>query len=322
MPIEPPATGWVFPDVADLPSDGGSDDLVGVGADLEPGTLLAAYRQGLFPMPSDDPGVGMLWWSPVERGVLPLDGLRVSRSLRQAVRRMEVRVDTAFHEVVRCCADPARDGAWIDDEIVAAYTRLHELGWAHSVEAWQDGELVGGLYGVAVGGLFAGESMFHRVRDASKVALVGLVDLLRDEYAERRVLDVQWRTEHLATLGVVTVPRPAYVAMLERAVGVPLPKAFLDPGLSPGRARALVRVEPGQTTCGGAPVSLTIGRPAPSQSSIPPSRFTTSCPCWRRYIAACAERPPTLHTMSVCPAGTSDRRAGRSRSGMCVAPST
>ena len=143
---------------------------------------------------------------------------------------MEVRVVTAFHEVVRCCADPDRDGAWIDDEIVAAYTRLHELGWAHSVEAWQDGELAGGLYGVAVGGLFAGESMFHRVRDASKVALVGLVDLLGDEYAERRVLDVQWRTEHLATLGVVTVPRPSYVAMLERAVGVPLPKAFLDPG--------------------------------------------------------------------------------------------
>lgn len=229
MPTEPPATGWVFPDVADLPSDGGGDDLVGMGADLEPGTLLAAYRQGLFPMPSDDPGLGMLWWSPVERGVLPLDGLRVSRSLRQAVRRMEVRVDTAFDEVVRGCADPGRDGAWIDDEIVAAYTRLHELGWAHSVEAWQDGELAGGLYGVAVGGLFAGESMFHRVRDASKVALVGLVDLLRDEHADRRVLDVQWRTEHLASLGVVTVPRPSYLAMLELAVGAPLPRAFCRP---------------------------------------------------------------------------------------------
>jgi len=230
MPIEPPATGWVFPDVADLPSDGGSDDLVGMGADLEPGTLLAAYRQGLFPMPSDDPRIGMLWWSPVERGVLPLDGLRVSRSLRQSVRRMEVRVDTAFDEVVRRCADPARDGAWIDDEIVAAYTRLHELGWAHSVEAWQDGMLAGGLYGVAIGGLFAGESMFHRVRDASKVALVGLVGLLRDEFADRRVLDVQWRTGHLASLGVVTVPRPSYVAMLERAAATPLPRAFCRPG--------------------------------------------------------------------------------------------
>ncbi len=147
----------------------------------------------------------MLWWSPVERGVLPLDGLRVSRSLRQSVRRIEVRVDTAFDEVIRACADPAREGAWIDEQVRAAYTRLHELGWAHSVEAWRDGELVGGLYGVAVGGLFAGESMFHRATDASKVALVALVDLLRDEHADRRVLDVQWPTEHLASLGVVTV---------------------------------------------------------------------------------------------------------------------
>jgi len=226
MPTEPPATGWVFPDVADLPSDGGGDDLVGMGADLEPGTLLAAYRQGLFPMPSDDPGLGMLWWSPVERGVLPLDGLRVSRSLRQAVRRMEVRVDTAFDEVLHGCADPARDGAWIDDEIVAAYTRLHELGWAHSVEAWQDGELAGGLYGVAIGGLFAGESMFHRVRDASKVALVGLVDLLRDEHADQRLVDVQWSTAHLASLGVVTVPRAEYRRRLATALELPLPKPW------------------------------------------------------------------------------------------------
>ncbi|MGZ4428383.1 MAG: leucyl/phenylalanyl-tRNA--protein transferase, partial [Nocardioidaceae bacterium] len=115
---------------------------------------------------------------------------------------------------------------WIDEQIVAGYTALHQLGWAHSVEAWQDDVLVGGLYGVAVGGLFAGESMFHRVRDASKVALVGLVDLLRDEYADRRVLDVQWRTEHLASLGVVTVARPVYLAMLADAATVPLPRRF------------------------------------------------------------------------------------------------
>jgi leucyl/phenylalanyl-tRNA--protein transferase len=225
VPVEPPPSPWTFP--SPLHADG---DVVAFGGDLAPGTLLAAYRQGLFPMPSDDPGLGMLWWSPVERGVLPLDGLRVSRSLRQAVRRMEVRVDTAFDEVLRGCADPARDGAWIDDEIVAAYTRLHELGWAHSVEVWQDDDLVGGLYGVAVGGLFAGESMFHRVTDASKVALVGLVGLMNDEHADRRVLDVQWRTEHLASLGVVTVPRPSYLAMLELAVGAPLPRAFCRPG--------------------------------------------------------------------------------------------
>jgi leucyl/phenylalanyl-tRNA---protein transferase len=221
VPIEPPATGWVFPELTD--SD--ADDLVGMGADLEPGTLLRAYRQGLFPMPGDVADE-MLWWSPVERGILPLGGLRVSRSLRQAVRRMEIRVDTAFAEVIAACADPARDSGWIDGAVVAAYTRLHELGWAHSVETWQDGRLVGGLYGVAVGGLFAGESMFHRVRDASKVALVGLVDLLRDEHADRRVLDVQWETPHLASLGVVSVPRATYLAKLADAVQLPLPAAF------------------------------------------------------------------------------------------------
>ena len=226
MPTEPPVTGWVFPDVTLLPDDGGADDLVGMGADLEPGTLLAAYRQGLFPMPSDDPGVGMLWWSPVERGVLPLDELRVSRSLRQSARHMEIRVDTSFPEVLAACADPDRDSGWIDRDIEVAYTHLHELGWAHSVEAWQDGELVGGMYGVAVGGLFAGESMFHRVTDASKVALVGLVGLLTDEHADRRVLDVQWSTEHLASLGVVSVARPAYLRMIADAAAVPLPRAF------------------------------------------------------------------------------------------------
>ncbi len=222
MPIEPPATGWVFPDL----SDSDADDLVGMGADLEPGTLLAAYRRGLFPMPGDDRADGMLWWSPVERGVLPLAGLRVSRSLRQSARRMEVRVNTAFDDVIAACADPARDGRWINGDVVAAYTRLHELGWAHSVETWQDGTLVGGLYGVAVGGLFAGESMFHRVRDASKVALVGLVDLMRDEYSDRRLLDVQWETPHLASLGVVSVARSTYLRMLAGAVDVPLPAAF------------------------------------------------------------------------------------------------
>jgi leucyl/phenylalanyl-tRNA---protein transferase len=230
MPTEPPATGWVFPDVGSLPSGEDADDLVGAGADLEPGTLLAAYRTGLFPMPAGNARprrtVSLLWWSPVERGVLPLDGLVVSRSLRQATRRMEVRVDTAFEEVVAACADPRRDGSWIDDRIRAAYGRLHGLGWAHSVETWQDGVLVGGLYGVAVGGLFAGESMFHRASDASKVALVALVDMLRDEHADRRVLDVQWRTDHLASLGVVTVPRPSYLEMLRVAVDLPLPRAF------------------------------------------------------------------------------------------------
>ena len=217
MPVEPPVTPWQFRDPSGI-----DDDLVGIGADLEPGTLLAAYRAGLFPMPlgHEEP---MGWFSPQQRGVLPLDGLRVTRSLRRSCRAFEVRVDTAFADVVAACADPSRPGGWIDDEIHAAYTRLHELGWAHSVETWQGGELVGGLYGVATGGLFAGESMFHRARDASKVALVALVELLSDEYAERRLLDVQWRTEHLATLGVVEIPRKEDLAWLRGTFSVPLP---------------------------------------------------------------------------------------------------
>lgn len=221
MPTEPPPTGWDFPDsLHDI-----EDDVVGMGADLAPATLLSAYRHGLFPMPGN-PGMPMLWWSPDPRGILPLAGLKVSRSLRASVRRMEVRVDTAFDEVIRACADPGRDSGWIDDDIIDAYTTLHELGWAHSVETWQDGCLVGGLYGVAIGGLFAGESMFHRVADASKVALVGLVGMLRDEYVDQRLLDVQWSTPHLASLGVVEVPRSKYLDLLEDALEVPFPAVF------------------------------------------------------------------------------------------------
>jgi leucyl/phenylalanyl-tRNA--protein transferase len=198
-------------------------DLVALGADLEPATVIAAYRAGLFPMPVD----GELgWWSPVRRGVLPLDGLRVTRSLAKSVRRYEVRVNTAFERVVAACAAPRRDGAWIDTDIAAAYARLHELGWAHSVETWYDDELVGGLYGLAINGLFAGESMFSHARDASKVALVHLVDLLRDEYAADRVLDTQWQTPHLATLGVIEIERAEYFRRLGTALALPLPAAF------------------------------------------------------------------------------------------------
>jgi leucyl/phenylalanyl-tRNA--protein transferase len=229
VPVEPPASPWAFP-----PADSGDADLVAVGADLSPGTLLAAYRGGLFPMAIDLPGMrrstDMAWWSPDPRGVLPLDGLRVTRSMRQSARHFEVRVDTAFSDVVAGCADPARSGGWIDDATASAYGELHRLGWAHSVEAWRDGELVGGLYGVAVGGLFAGESMFSRARDASKAALMGLVDLLTDGYAGVRLLDTQWQTPHLATLGVVEIPRAEYLERLERALDVPLPDAFDHPG--------------------------------------------------------------------------------------------
>lgn len=223
MPVEPPATAWMFGDPRGYDA---LDDLVGIGADLEPGTLLAAYRRGLFPMPSGHAGDPMYWFCPVLRGVLPLDGLHVSRSLRRSTRDFESRVDTAFEEVVAACADPSREQGWIDDEIREAYCELHRLGWAHSVETWQGGRLVGGLYGVAIGGLFAGESMFHRVTDASKSALVALVGLLDDEHAPDRLIDVQWRTDHLASLGVVEVPRVAYLAKLEVAIGLPLPAVF------------------------------------------------------------------------------------------------
>lgn len=200
------------------------DDLVCTGADLQPATLVTAYATGVFPMGLGPAGRGRIgWWSPDPRGVLPLDGLRVSRSLRRSVRRFEVRVDTAFAEVVRSCADPGRDGRWITREVADAYGTLHRLGLAHSVETWLDGRLAGGLYGVAVGGLFAGESMFHRVTDASKAALVALVDLLRADDEPDRLLDVQWRTDHLASLGVVEIPREEYRRRLRTALAVPPP---------------------------------------------------------------------------------------------------
>ncbi len=188
-----------------------------LGGDLRPGALLAAYRCGLFPMPV---GNKLAWWSPDPRGVVPLDGLVVSRSLRRSCRRYEVRMDTAFRQVIGACAGTSRPGGWIDARVRAAYCRLHELGWAHSVEAWDEaGQLVGGLYGVLIGGFFAGESMFHRARDASKVALVALVESLRAGGA--RLLDVQWVTPHLASLGAVPVSRERYLGLLDEALAVP-----------------------------------------------------------------------------------------------------
>ncbi|CAN5776606.1 leucyl/phenylalanyl-tRNA--protein transferase [soil metagenome] len=214
---------WEFPPVHTADGDG----LVGVGADLEPDTLLRAYRAGLFPMPLSTRRSHELmgWWSPDPRAVLPLDDLLVSRSLRRSCRRFEVRVDTAFEAVIDACADPARDGTWISPAIRAAYVRLHHLGWTHSVEAWDpDGRLAGGLYGVAIGGLFAGESMFHLQSDASKVALVGLVERLGAGGAG--LLDVQWTTPHLASLGALDVCRADYLALLAEALRQPLPEVF------------------------------------------------------------------------------------------------
>jgi leucyl/phenylalanyl-tRNA---protein transferase len=201
------------------------DDLIGVSRNFDADLALAAYASGVFPMPA--PGGLMGWYSPLRRGVLPLGGLRVSRSLRRMLRRYEIRTDTAFDAVLAGCGDRRRPNGWIDERIRRVYRQLHQQGIVHSVEAWTpEGELAGGLYGVSVGGLFAGESMFHRPdigRDASKVALVALVDLLMDAGPAGRLLDVQWVTPHLASLGAIEVPRSSYLTRLEVALRCPVP---------------------------------------------------------------------------------------------------
>jgi leucyl/phenylalanyl-tRNA--protein transferase len=220
MPTAPVPTPWDF----DLDRVPPGEDLIGIGADLEVGTLYEAYSMGVFPMGIGEHGSEPIgWWSPDPRGILRLGQIKVRRSLRKSAGRLEIRVDTAFEQVVRGCADPERSGRWITPQVVAAYRRMHEAGWAHSIETWQDDRLVGGLYGVAIGGLFAGESMFHRVRDASKVALMALHDLLAADGDPRRLIDVQWRTDHLATLGITEVSRDEYRRLLSAALEAPLP---------------------------------------------------------------------------------------------------
>ena len=206
-------TRWAFPPSSAWP-DG---DLIAIGGDLEPATIITAYRHGLFPMVVEAPESVLAWWSPDPHGILRLDNFRATRSLRQSAKRYDVRVDTCFGDVIRRCADPSRDKAWITEDFITAYTKLHELGWAHSVEVFdKSGQLAGGLYGVRVNGLFAGESMFHLQRDASKVALMALVALMRE--SRMTLLDVQWNTEHLESLGATEVDREQYLALLAEAV--------------------------------------------------------------------------------------------------------
>lgn len=203
-------------------------DLIGMSEEFGPELAIAAYRSGVFPMPQHGfRGMQLMgWYSPLERGILPLDGLKVSRSLRKTVKRYQITVDAAFERVLAGCADRSRPGGWIDRRIAEVYTTLHEAGIVHSVEAWtDDGRLAGGLYGVNLGGLFAGESMFHHPvigRDASKAALIGLVDILR-EGDRPRLLDVQWQTPHLASLGVIEIERSDYLRRLPDALSLPAP---------------------------------------------------------------------------------------------------
>jgi leucyl/phenylalanyl-tRNA--protein transferase len=209
-PAPLPACQFRFPDPARADAEG----LIAQGGDLAPSTLIAAYRQGIFPWPYDEES--LLWWSPDPRAVLPLDALHVSRSLARTLRsgRLRVTLNAAFPAVIDGCA--GREETWITPALREAYVRLHGLGWTHSMEVWgPDGALAGGLYGVAIGGLFAAESMFHRVRDASKVALVALV-----QHARRvgiTLLDVQVPSPHLASLGARTIPRSEYLTLLTAA---------------------------------------------------------------------------------------------------------
>jgi leucyl/phenylalanyl-tRNA---protein transferase len=215
----PPATAvgrcrFSFPDPGETDAEG----FIAHGGDLEPATLVAAYRSGIFPWPFD--GHELLWWSPDPRAVIPVDGLRVSRRLVRTLRRgaFRVTINAAFDDVVAGCAE--REETWITPGLRRAYGRLHALGWAHSVEVWMDGALAGGLYGVVVGGLFAAESMFHRATDASKIAMVALVQHARR--AGVTLIDAQVPSAHITSMGAVTVSRAEYLDRLRQVVDRPL----------------------------------------------------------------------------------------------------
>jgi leucyl/phenylalanyl-tRNA---protein transferase len=199
-PVDPGPSRWAFP-----PShEWGDEDLIALGADLDPASVLAGYRAGLFPMSVDRRRLG--WWSPMRRGVLDPGALLVTKSMRRSHRRYTTTIDTAFETVIQGCAKARATGNWISASFVDTYVALHHLGWTHSIEVWgPDGDLVGGLYGVHLDGLFAGESMFHVATDASKVALMCLVEHLQDRNIA--LLDTQWSTPHLATLGVREIGR-------------------------------------------------------------------------------------------------------------------
>jgi leucyl/phenylalanyl-tRNA--protein transferase len=202
-----------FPDVAEALEDG----LLAIGGDLCTDRLLLAYRSGIFPWFNDDELP--MWWSPDPRFVLFPEELKVSKSMQQLFKRnaFDLRIDTAFEQVVRNCQQASRkgqDGTWISEEIVTAYSKLHQLGYAHSAEAWKDGELVGGLYGISLGKMFFGESMFRKVSKASKSAFIRYVRQLQQERVE--LIDCQVYTEHLESLGARMIPRKLFIDFLNR----------------------------------------------------------------------------------------------------------
>jgi leucyl/phenylalanyl-tRNA--protein transferase len=201
---------WLDPEQAD------DTGLVAIGGDLNPVRLLEAYRRGIFPW--YDEGLPICWWSPDPRAIFELEGFHISRRLARTIQsgRFSLTVNCDFAGVIRGCADRPGDGTWITSEMIEAYESLHRLGFAHSVEAWNDGVVAGGIYGVAVGGLFAGESMFSRQRDASKVALAYLVDRLRQR--QFQLFDIQFLNGHTARLGAVEIPRREYLARLRSAL--------------------------------------------------------------------------------------------------------
>jgi len=211
MPTPLEASVWDFPTLEQMPQD----DLVILGADLKPETVIDSYQHGIFPMHIEVANKRQIgWWSPQQRGILPLNKINISKSLQKSMKKFHVSFDQAFDQVIDGCGDDKRPQGWINEEIKIAYKKLFELGYVHSVEVWnKKDELVGGLYGVEVQGLFAGESMFHKETDASKTAMVYLVKKLKDA-GGKRLFDVQWQTPHLKSMGVIKIPRKKYLSML------------------------------------------------------------------------------------------------------------
>ena len=211
MPTPLDASVWDFPTPEQMPKD----DLVTLGADLKPETLIDSYKHGIFPMHlqiENKREIG--WWSPQQRGILPLDKINISSSLKKSMKKYFVTFDQDFDAVIEGCGDDKRPKGWINKDIKIAYKKLFDLGYVHSVEVWnKKDELVGGLYGVEVNGLFAGESMFHKQTGASKTAMVYLVNQLKEAGGER-IFDVQWQTPHLKSMGVIKISRAKYISLL------------------------------------------------------------------------------------------------------------